>query len=178
MRDGPVPTLVLFCGLPGSGKSTLARQLETQGRGIRLCTDDWQAALGVDLLDGDFHERLQRRLYRHALTLLAAGQDVILEDGLWFRSERDEKRADAARIGAATEMHHLAVPLDILRQRLAARSTGRIPGAVPIPDAELDRIWALFEPPDAAERLLYQRFTTHRAQPGSAGPAAAPDGRP
>ena len=40
------PTLTLFCGLPGSGKTTLAKRLEQIGKGIRICTDDWQEHLG------------------------------------------------------------------------------------------------------------------------------------
>lgn len=45
MENSPKPTLILFCGLPGSGKTTLAKRLEKQGRGIRICTDDWQENL-------------------------------------------------------------------------------------------------------------------------------------
>jgi predicted kinase len=60
----------LFCGLPGSGKSTLAARLETEGRGVRLSADQWQAALGVGHAETDFHGRLQGVLYRHALALL------------------------------------------------------------------------------------------------------------
>ena len=77
-----MPTLTLFCGLPGSGKTTLARRLEAEDAGVRICTDDWQAELGVPHQDVGFHDRLQPVLYRHALALLEHGTDVILEDGL------------------------------------------------------------------------------------------------
>jgi predicted kinase len=73
----------LFCGLPGSGKTTLAKRLETEGRGVRLCTDEWEAALRDGRADPAFHDRLQAVLYRHGLALLRQGVDVILEDGLW-----------------------------------------------------------------------------------------------
>lgn len=101
--DGPASgraTITLFCGLPGSGKTTLARRLESQGRGVRICTDEWQFALGVPPDDDDFHERLQVTLYQHALGLLRVGCDVILEDGLWRAEERAAIRSDD------TVVHH------------------------------------------------------------------------
>jgi broad-specificity NMP kinase len=72
-----IPTLILFCGLPGAGKTTLARRLEAAGGSVRICTDDWQAELGVPHEDTGFHGRLQLLLDRHALTLLEHGTDVI-----------------------------------------------------------------------------------------------------
>ncbi|WP_395697799.1 AAA family ATPase [Methylocella sp.] len=34
-----MPIVHLICGLPGSEKTTLARQLEQQGKGVRLSPD-------------------------------------------------------------------------------------------------------------------------------------------
>jgi predicted kinase len=76
-----IPTLTLFCGLPGSGKTTLAKRLEADGAGIRICTDDWQAELGVP--HGDVHGRLQRVLYRHALTRTIRIVIRTGEQGAW-----------------------------------------------------------------------------------------------
>lgn len=59
-----MPQLV-FCGLPGSGKTTLAERLAANGRGIRLCPDDWQTELGVDHTDTDCNDRLKPLPYRH-----------------------------------------------------------------------------------------------------------------
>jgi tRNA uridine 5-carbamoylmethylation protein Kti12 len=77
----PQPTLILFCGLPGSGKATLAKQLEKQGRGIRICTDDWQDDLKMNHNDNGFHEKLQKRLYAHALRLTVRAQ--MFKDVHW-----------------------------------------------------------------------------------------------
>ena len=57
MKKAYQPTLVLFCGLPGSGKTTLAKQLEKQGKGIRICTDDWQDDLEMNHNENNFHEK-------------------------------------------------------------------------------------------------------------------------
>lgn len=154
-------TLTLFCGLPGSGKTTLARQLEAQGRGVRLCTDEWQGVLGRGHDDTELHERLQRRLYEHALTLLRHRVDVILEDGLWTAPERAEKIGDARACGARVELHVLDVPFEELRRRLEARRARSDPGAHPVTTEQLASAWAIFEPPSASELALVDAVRRH-----------------
>ena len=161
-----VPTLTLFCGLPGAGKTTLARRLEAQGRGVRLCTDDWQAELGVSHADTDFHGRLQRHLYQHGLTLLRAGVDVILEDGLWMAAERTEKFADARACGARIELHVFDVAYEELWSRLQGRRSAADPTAYPMTEQELRWAWDLFEPPSAAELATVDSFTVHAVARG------------
>ena len=155
------PTLTLFCGLPGAGKSTLARRLEAHGRGVRLCTDDWQAALGVSHADTDFHERLQPHLYRHGLSLLRAGVDVILEDGLWMVAERTEKFADARACGARIELHVFDVAYEELWSRLQGRRSAADPTAYPMTEQELRWAWDLFEPPSPEELATVDAYAVH-----------------
>jgi predicted kinase len=155
------PTVTLFCGLPGSGKTTLAKRLEAGGAGVRICTDDWQGALGVPHADTDFHGRLQPLLYRHALVLLDHGTDVILEDGLWLRSERAEKFADARRRGARIVLHVFDVPRDVLWARLRDRRATAEAGAYPLDEAELDWAFRLFQPPSAGELAGLDQVEVH-----------------
>jgi predicted kinase len=162
------PTVTLFCGLPGSGKTTLAKRLEADGAGVRICTDDWQAELGIPHADTAFHGRLQPLLYRHALVLLDHGTDVILEDGLWMRSERAEKFADARRCGARIVLHVFDVPRDVLRARLHDRRARAAAGAYPLSEAELDWAWQLFEAPSAGELAALDRVEIHSV-PASGG---------
>jgi predicted kinase len=162
-REGTieVPTLTLFCGLPGAGKTTLAKRLEADGNGIRICTDDWQAELGVPHADVGFHERLQPLLYRHALLLLRHGTNVILEDGLWRREERIEKFGDARAVGAEIELHVFEVGLETLWSRLQARNDEAIAGAYPMTYEELRTAWSLFQPPSPDELTAVDRYTIH-----------------
>lgn len=52
MNQGCSPArLILICGLPGSGKTTLAKSLAGSRSALRLCPDEWQAALGFDRFD-------------------------------------------------------------------------------------------------------------------------------
>lgn len=155
--------MTLFCGLPGSGKTTLARQLEAAGAGVRLCTDEWQAALDVAHSEHEVHDRLQQQLYRHALDLLRHGVAVILEDGLWTVVERGQKFAGARACGARIALHIFDVPLDTLRRRLALRMSVGDPTAYPVSDEQLRWAWDLFEPPTADELARVDAWEVHRS---------------
>ena len=109
----------------------------------------------------DFHERLQRHLYRHGLTLLRAGVDVILEDGLWMAAERTEKFADARACGARIELHVFDVAYEELWSRLQGRGSAADPTAYPMTEQELRWAWDLFEPPSAAELGTVDSYAVH-----------------
>ena len=148
-------TLVLFCGLPGSGKTTLARRLSAEGRGIRLNTDEWMAALGFDPMDGPVHEALRTQLWRHAQDLLAHGHDVVLEDGLWTRDERDARRNVARKMGCRIELHVLDVPSETLFARLAERNAVGRPEHARVEEADLQHYLTLFDRPGKTELMLF-----------------------
>jgi predicted kinase len=155
------PIVTFFCGLPGSGKSSLARQLEAAGAGIRLCTDDWQAALGVPHAEHGLHDRLQQQLYRHGLDLLRHGVSVILEDGLWTAGERRQKFADARACGARITLHVFDVAFDTLCRRLELRKAAGDPGAYPVSEEELRWAWELFQPPTPDELATVDAYDVH-----------------
>ena len=152
---GRVPRLVLICGLPGAGKTTLARRLEAELPAVRLCPDEWLAALGIDLRDEITRDGLEAQFWRLAQRLLALGQSVILESGFWLRSDRDEKRLGARALGAAVELRFLDAPLDELYHRIERRSAALAPGDAHITRADLELWTTFFQPPDAAELALF-----------------------
>jgi predicted kinase len=156
-----------MCGLPGSGKTTLARRLADQIPAVRLCTDDWHAALKISFSDEKFHDLLEDQLWIFAQDLIRHGQSVIFEKGLWLRSERDEKRREVREIGVDIELHYFDVPVDELVSRLERRNAESKPNAFPVAREEIEEYFKRFEPPDEAELALFAVSTVHRYSPPS-----------
>lgn len=157
-----------MCGLPGSGKTTLARQLATEIPAIRLCTDDWQAALKIGLKERDasseeFHDLLEDQLWAFGKELIRFGQSIIFEKGLWRRSERDEKRREARELGVDIELHYLDVTLDALTRRLQVRNGENKPNVFNITSEQIREYFTEhFQPPDEAELALFAKAVVHR----------------
>src|SRR5690242_12119127 len=152
-------TLHLMCGLPCSGKTTLAKQIEAERRAVRLTPDEWiEQLLGFYVSDAALdaaRDPVESVMWNLAARLLTLGVDVILDFGLWSRSEREEFRARAAKLGAASELHFVDVSLEVLLSRLAQRNALLPSGTFRIDESRL-RLWASrFEPPRDEE--LYPR---------------------
>jgi predicted kinase len=146
--------LILVCGLPGSGKTTVARELEASLDGIRFCPDEWMERLGIDLFDQATRGRIESLQWDLAQRFLRDGDVVVIEWGVWQRSERDELLRVGHALGAAVELRYLDVPLDVLWERVQLRQARDPDGALLTYD-HLVGYSATFEPPDADELARY-----------------------
>lgn len=154
-QEDSASRLILICGLPGSGKTTLAKSLAVSRSALRLCPDEWQAALGLDPFDDPAHERIEALMWQLAQDLLTIGVNVILEFGFWGRSQRDEKRARARELGIPVELHYLDAPFEKLLGRLDSRRRQGVWGAVPVDREHLQHYAQIFQPPDREELSLF-----------------------
>lgn len=149
------PRLILTCGLPGSGKTTLARRLAADRNAVRLTKDEWLWALGSSPWDTPTGEKIERELWRLAQEILSLGLSVVLDFGLWARTERDEMRSVARGLRIGVELHFLDVPAEELWRRIEARNSAPPWDAEPIGRADFDEWLPIFQAPDAAELALF-----------------------
>ncbi len=147
--------LILTCGLPGAGKTVLARQLAVERDAVRLTKDEWLWALGSSPWDAVTQAKVERRLWRLTRELLGHGVGVVLDFGLWARTERDEMRVAARELGVGVELHFLDVAVDELWRRLEARNAQPPWDSAPISRSDLDGWLEQFEAPDTSELALF-----------------------
>jgi predicted kinase len=147
--------LILTCGLPGAGKTTLARQLAESRDAVRLTSDEWLIAVGSNPWVESARVTTERELWRLTQEILRLGASVVLDFGLWGRSERDEFREAARDLGVGVELHFLQVPTEELWRRIDERNAVPPWDSYPISRAHLDEWTASFQPPDVAELALF-----------------------
>src|SRR5215469_1279442 len=143
--------LIIVCGLPGSGKTTVAKMLESGLHAIRFAPDDWMDALSINLWDEKKRAKIEALQWKLTQQLLRLGLKVIIEWGTWGRSERDTLRLGARALGAAVELHYLAVPADLLFERIHMRGMEE----PPIDRQQLQRWYDAFQAPTSEEMSLF-----------------------
>ena len=152
---GAVTHLILMCGLPGSGKTTRALGLAANLPALRLCPDDWMEALGFHLDDEQARDRLELMQWHQAQQLLMLGANVIIENGFWGRSQRDETRLRARELGVAVHLDYEPIGLDELWARLGQRNDALPPNTVTVTWEQLVEWNGFFQAPTEDELSLF-----------------------
>jgi len=155
-------SLHLMCGMVGAGKTTLAKQLEADTGAVRLSPDEWIARLMANPNERAEADRLRDTVealqWESALALLAAGGDVILENGFWGRGEREDRRDAAQKLGAQVYLHFLDPPENELWRRLVKRNATVTTGAYRVTREELHEWIGWFQKPGPEERATFDVY--------------------
>lgn len=158
--------VIATCGKTCSGKSRYAREVQRISGGVILSCDEITL-----MFPGAEHGRIlplvKQYLLKKSLEITAAGADVILDWGLWQRSERDQLRSFYKAHGVTFRIVYIEIPDERRREFIARRNSAVASGAEQayIIDEGLEqKLNSLFEPPSADEdvvRLSGCNFRNH-----------------
>ncbi|MFE9455482.1 AAA family ATPase [Streptomyces californicus] len=155
-----MPLAVLLAGLTGSGKTTVAQALADRGY-TRLSVDEEVHRLhgryGVDYPEHTYFERerpvvdaIRERFTKE----IEAGNDVVLDHGLWRLSERDAWRQAAREAGGLPVVVYLPTDREELLRRLVERNQREDANALTVTPEALDDFFARFDPPADDEDVI------------------------
>ena len=155
--------VIMICGGLCSGKTTYAEALRREKGGVILSIDQLMLSLfGPDA--GEMHDEYARRgkayLHDQALSLLAAGVDVILDWGFWRREEREAGKALYEGRGHAVALHAIDIPEETWRARVEKRNAAVRAGeaeAYPVDEGLAAKFRALYEKPAEDEVDVWVR---------------------
>ena len=154
----PSATVCVLCGFIGAGKTTFAKQLEARTGAVRITKDEWLIRMvGNDpTIDGyaDFDARMCGLSRDLAFQLAAKGIDVIIDEGVWEKDQRDIMRRRARDAGAQAVVVFLDTPIETIRERVARRNQNAAPDAFTISDDLLDFYLQYWEPPGEDEAYM------------------------
>jgi len=130
----PPPALILTCGLSGSGKTWLARGLSAELQALHVRSDverkrlagfapleDSRSPPDGGIYTPDFNKRTYARLLDCARDSLHGGESVIVDAAFLRREERASLLTLARSASVPATILHCRAPIDVMRQRVAAR---------------------------------------------------------
>lgn len=160
------PIAYLICGFIGSGKTTFARKLEKETGVVRFTKDEWMVKVfgnnpPKDKFEYDtFHEydsKMANLATEIALRFLKSGTSVIIDDGFWFRKQRDEMRQQLKDMGIAVKLYFIDTHIDLMRARTVKRSENPSVDSFYITESEFNDYFKTFEPPTDDEEFILVR---------------------
>ncbi|HSX08633.1 MAG TPA: ATP-binding protein [Candidatus Saccharimonadales bacterium] len=160
MQENKKPTAHLIIGFIGSGKTTFARKLEKEMGVVRFTKDEWMVKIfgnspPKDKFEYDkFHEydgKMTKLATEIALRFLKTGTSVIIDDGFWYRKQRDEMRQTLKDIGVVAKFYFLDTPVDVMKVRTVKRSESPPGDSFYITEQEFYDYLKMFQPPTEDE---------------------------
>lgn len=161
------PVVYLLVGLTGSGKSTYAEHLVATEGVVRLSVDELLAArhgrYGIDYPEpqhGELEAPIVTEVTKRMIELVAAGQSVVLDHGLWLAPERDAYKKLVIGAGGRWRLLYFQSSSEVLLSRLAERNARAHNDAATLmitPEALEDFFGRFDEPHGEGEEILLQQ---------------------
>ncbi|EGD54221.1 aminoglycoside phosphotransferase [Gordonia neofelifaecis NRRL B-59395] len=143
----------MMCGPGGAGKTTYAKRLERDGwTRLSFEVEFWDRGI-TTMPSAEVVAEVAADLKGRLLCLVAAGNDVVLDFGFWFRRQRDQYRELLAPAGIVPTTVYLATDLETIVSRVGDRH-GRQADDWPLTEQTATEYFERFEPPTPEEGPL------------------------
>ena len=153
------PIAYVICGFIGAGKTTFARKLEKETKAIRITKDEWIIKIFGNKITSDKNfERYDKNITELAtdiaFEILKSGGDVIIDEGFWVKSQRDDIKKKILNIGAKPILYYVECPVEKMRERVVNRSKTPPLDSFEINEEMFDKYLKYWEPPIVEEDIL------------------------
>ncbi|MCL2228519.1 MAG: ATP-binding protein [Firmicutes bacterium] len=116
--------VICLCGKIGVGKTTYADGLLRQKNIVRLNRDELMLRLFGQYCET--HDEMTHKVFEYlkekAVEICRAGADVVLDNGGWKKSQRQEAKEFFESNGIAVELHYVDVSKDRWEKQIAKRN--------------------------------------------------------
>lgn len=121
------PIAYVICGFIGAGKTTFARKLEKETGAIRVTKDEWIIKIFGNkiTLDNNFEvydKNITKLATDIAFKILKAGKDVIIDEGFWVKSQRDDIKKKILQVEAKPIFYYVESSVEKMKERVINRS--------------------------------------------------------
>ena len=153
------PTAYVICGFIGAGKTTFARKLEKETGAIRVTKDEWIIKIFGNKITSDknfavFDKNITGLARDFAFKILKAGKDVIIDEGFWVKSQRDDIKKKILQVGAKPIFYYVECSINKMKERVIDRSKNPPTDSFEINEEMFDKYLKYWEPPKKEEGIL------------------------
>ena len=153
------PIAYVICGFIGAGKTTYARKLEKETKAIRITKDEWIIKIfGNKIISDKNFERYDKNITELATNIafkiLETGKDVIIDEGFWAKSQRDEIKKKILQVGAKPIFYYVECSIEKMKERVINRSKYPPIDSFEINEKMFDKYLKYWEPPTVEEDIL------------------------
>lgn len=152
------PTVYIICGFIGSGKTTFSKKLAKDTGAFRVTKDEWMVQIFGNTPVKENFETLDNNVTKlakdFAFQLVERGVDVILDEGFWAKSQREELKKRIEKAGAKWVLYYVATPIDEMKKRVANRSKNPGKESFEITDEMFDGYLKYWQPPEEDEEFI------------------------
>ena len=163
------PIAYVICGFIGAGKTTFARKLEKEIGAIRITKDEWVIKIFGNKITSDknfevYDKNITELATDIAFKILKSGKDVILDEGFWVKSQRDDIKKKIIDIGAQPIFYYVECAIEKMRERVITRSKNPPTDSFEINEEMFNNYLKYWEPPTKEEGILLASSLTHDVQ--------------